>query len=525
MSAILLPARTAPLPIRITGVFQLSLSADGNKLSFAALNEAGFDIYLMKAPFDKKLAVSELEPTEYLKRRMRLAQKTTTAPGVQGTKDSSSVAANVPAKDTAGVYGDRVHIDFQNYVFSDEQPKEKPPSPEAETVGKQIEPSDNVDEQGNYKVNKYKLNFSPDIIYGNAGYSTFYGVEGTTEMAFSDMLGNHQIYFLTNLMLDLENSDYVMAYNYLATKIDYGIEGFHSARFLYLYDQTGNVSLYRFQTWGIGLSASYPLDRFNRFDFSLAWLNLSRQNLDDPTLDEPTDERNLVMPSISYIHDTSLWGITAPNNGTRYNFTVMFSPALTAGDHSLDFQTYTLDYRTYEKFWRDYSFVIRWAGGVSEGRNAQRFFIGGTDGWINREFANGGIPINNVEDYAFLSPALPMRGFDYNDKNGTKYALMNYELRFPLIRYLVTGGLPIAAQNITGAMFVDIGSSWTEDKAYRFFTKDDDGNYTAEDLLMGTGFGVRIILFGLPLKFDVAWAYNGEAFSIPVYYISLGGDF
>ncbi len=131
---------------------------------------------------------------------MRLAQKTTRAPGVQGTKDSLSVAANVPAKDTAGVYGDGVHIDFQNYVFSDEQPKEKPPSPEAETVGKQIEPSDNVDEQGNYKVNKYKLNFSPDIIYGNAGYSTFYGVEGTTEMAFSDMLGNHQIYFLTNLI-------------------------------------------------------------------------------------------------------------------------------------------------------------------------------------------------------------------------------------------------------------------------------------------------------------------------------------
>jgi len=514
-----------PVTNSLTGVFQLSLSADGNKLSFAALNEAGFDIYLMKAPFDKKLATAELEPTEYLKRRMRVAQKGTAVPGAITQSDSAAIAASVPPKDTAGVYGDRVHIDFQNYVFSEEQQKEKLPSSEAETASKQIEPSDNVDAEGNYKVNKYKLNFSPDIVYGNAGYSTFYGVEGTTEMAFSDMLGDHQIYFLTNLMLDLENSDYVIAYNYLKTKVDYGVEGFHSARFLYLYDQTGNVSLYRFQTWGIGTSASYPLDKFNRFDFNLAWLNLSRQNLDDPTLDQATDERNLVMPSISYIHDTSLWGYTAPVNGTRYNITAMFSPALTAGDHSLDFQTYTLDYRTYEKFWKDYSFVIRWAGGLSAGRNAQRFFIGGTDGWINREFANGGIPINNVEDYAFLSPALPMRGFDYNEKNGTKYALMNYELRFPLIRYLVTGGLPIALQNITGAMFVDVGSSWTDDKAYRFFTKDDQGNYTADDLLMGTGFGARIILFGLPLKFDVAWAFNGQAFSIPMYYISLGGDF
>ncbi len=516
-----------PITNSLTGVFQLSLSADGNKLSFAALNEAGFDIYLMKAPFDKKLAVSELEPTEYLKRKMRLAQKATTTPGVQGAKDSSimAVAANVPAKDTAGVYGDRVHIDFQDYVFSDEQTKDKSPAPEAETAAKQIEPSDNVDEQGNYKVNKYKLNFSPDIIYGNAGYSTFYGVEGTTELAFSDMLGDHQIYLLTNLMLDLENSDYVIAYNYLATKIDYGIIGFHSARFLYLYDQFGNVDLYRFQTWGIGWSASYPLDKFNRIDFSLAWLNISRQNLDYPTLDEPTDERNLVMPEISYIHDTSLWGITAPNNGTRYNLTAMFSPALTSGGHSLDFQTYTLDYRTYEKFWRDYSFVIRWAGGLSMGRDPQRFFIGGTDGWINREFANGGIPINNVEDYAFLSPALPLRGFDYNEASGTKYALMNYELRFPLIRYLVTGGLPLALQNITGTLFVDVGSAWTDDKAYRFFVKDVEGGYVAQDLLMGTGYGVRMIFFGLPLRLDVAWAFDGQTFSVPMFYVSLAEDF
>ena len=118
-----------------------------------------------------------------------------------------------------------------------------------------------------------------------------------------------------------------------------------------------------------------------------------------------------------------------------------------------------------------------------------------------------------------------MRGFDYNDASGTKYALMNYELRFPLIRYLVTGGLPLALQNITGALFIDVGSSWTDNKAYRFFVKDADGNYVAQDLLMGTGYGVRTILFGLPLRFDVAWAFNGETFSIPIFYVSLAEDF
>ena len=512
-----------PITNSLTGVFQLSLSADGNKLSFAALNEAGFDIFVMKTPFEKKLSVSELEPTEWIKRKLRLTQKPALTADSRGSKDSTNVTLNEASKDTAGIYGENVRIDFRNYVFSDETPNEKLPSSDPGALRRQFEVSDNVDEEGNYKISKYRLNFSPDIIYGNAAYSTFYGVQGTTMMAFSDMLGDHQIFFLTNLLLDLKNSDYVLAYYYLPLKIDYGIQGFHSARFLFLGDQNGGVSLYRFRTWGIGGSASYPLDKFNRLDFSASWLNLSRENLD--FTNEAAQRRTLVMPALSYVHDTSLWGITAPNNGTRYNFTAMFSPPIRSKANSLDFQTYTLDYRTYAKFWRDYSIVVRWAGGWSTGRNAQRFFIGGTDGWINREFENGGIPISNVEDYAFLSPALPMRGFNYNYRNGTKYALMNYELRYPLIRYLVTGGLPIALANITGATFLDVGSSWTNNKSYKLFGKDSRGNITTGDLLIGTGLGARMILFGLPLKFDVAWSYNGDTFSEPKYYISLGGDF
>ena len=46
--------------------------------------------------------------------------------------------------------------------------------------------SNNVDEFGNFIANEYKVSFSPDIIYGNAAFNTFYGAQGTTVMAFSD---------------------------------------------------------------------------------------------------------------------------------------------------------------------------------------------------------------------------------------------------------------------------------------------------------------------------------------------------
>ncbi|MFA6455263.1 MAG: biopolymer transporter Tol [Bacteroidota bacterium] len=502
-----------PITNAITGVYQLSLSNDGNKLAFSALNEAGFDIFLLKTPFEKKLDTDKLELTEYHKRKYRAAAKPV------DTVKTAVVQEQV--KDTTSVYGENVRIDFNNYVFIDEAEKAKETDYIPMLNTKSVAVSGNLDEDSNFIVNKYKLNFSPDIVYGNAAFSTFYGVQGTTMMAFSDMLGDHQIFFLTNLLLDLKNSDYVLAYFYLPQLIDYGIQGYHSARFLYLDDPYYGVTLNRFRTYGITGSASMPLDRYNRLEFGVSWMNLLRENLE--YAGAPNQRRELVIPSVGFVHDNTLWGYTSPNNGSRYNINAMISPKI--GSNSLDFQTYTADYRQYFKFWRTYSFVMRYSGGVSVGKNAQQFFIGGTDGWINREFENGGIPIVNIEDYAFLTPALPMRGFNYNVRNGTKFALMNYELRYPFIQYLVTGGLPISLGNITGATFLDIGSSWTKEKLYRAFGNDSQGNTITQDLLIGTGFGVRMFLFGLPLKIDVAWSYSGSSFSVPKYYFSLGGDF
>ena len=45
---------------------------------------------------------------------------------------------------------------------------------------------------------------SPDIIYANAVYNTFYGLLGTTVLAFSDVLGNHRIIAQTSLQIDLK---------------------------------------------------------------------------------------------------------------------------------------------------------------------------------------------------------------------------------------------------------------------------------------------------------------------------------
>jgi Tol biopolymer transport system component len=518
-----------PLSNSLSGVYQLSLSRDGTKLVFSSLNEAGFDIFLMLSPFEKKLTVSELEPTEFFKRKFELPRQEKArqiSATVQQSLDTLQIGSNIViVPDTTvgvGRYNVNTKLDLRSYIFSEETMRTRQ---DADTsVIPRFDVVQNQDEEGNYIPRKYKLNFTPDLIYGTASYSTFYGVEGSTLMAFSDMMGDHQIIFLTNLLLDLKNSDYGLQYFYLPNRIDYGFQGFHSARFLFLYDPRYRANLlFRFRTWALGVTATYPIDRFNRIDATALWLNLSRDNMDDPF--DPSQRRSLILPAFSYVRDNSLWqgAWFAPSNGSRLNVTAYGSAKIDA--HSLDMQTVYFDYRDYNKFLREYVFAFRLSGGVSMGRDRQFFFIGGTDGWINQRFEGGQIPIVNVEDYAFLTPVLPMRGFNYSAQRGSKYGVANFELRFPLVRYFILGALPIGFQNILGTAFLDVGSAWDKSPTWQAFSTDRFGAIKTKDLLIGTGFGARFIFFGLPFRVDVAWRFNYQSFSAPFWYFALGPEF
>lgn len=512
-----------PITNSLSGVYQLSISRDGNKLVFASLSKAGFDIFLMKTPLEGKLDLAVLEPTEFIKmKEKRVAQLK--RPAVEEQADTSGAgesASGAGKEDTTKVYGEKVNIDFRSYVFTEEfGRKEEKAKEEAKTAAQSIEVKNNFDEEGNYKVYKYKLNFSPDIIYGNAGYSTFYGVTGSTIMAFSDMLGDHQFILLTNLLLDLKNSDYAVLYSYLPYRVDWSIQGFHSARFIVLNDGVYD-NLFRFRYYGLSLAGSYPIDKFRRVDFGFSWLNLSRENIDVSS--EPSDRKTALLAVFDYVHDTILWGYTSPNNGERYRVDVFGTPKLS--DNTLGFVNITGDFRKYYKFGRDYTFAVRFSGGASLGPDKQRFLIGGVDQWINRKFEGGNIPLDNAGDFVFLQAAVPLRGYNYNVRIGTRYALANLELRYPLFGYLVAGPLPLFFQSLTGVAFIDVGSAWSTGKEYKAFEVNEFGTTRPRDLLIGTGFGARVyFLIGL-VRFDVGWAYNRTGFSAPRYYISLGTDF
>lgn len=519
----------------MSGVYQLSLSRDGNKLAFASLYEAGFDVFLLKSPFDLP-ALPELERTEFF-RRLELER----AAAALGAQTDSAASVRVAGSDSSDQksYGDiSISLGLQqgerdtNAVASEggrltfrpgERVLDDKKKPDRFALKK------NIDEKGEYVVNKYKISFSPDFVYGNGGYNTFYGVLGTAAVSFSDMLGNHQIMLQGNFNGELKNSDLAIAYYYLPGRIDWGFSAYQTARFLFaptvqpIDDTTAIVTedIYRYSQFGGSIIGVYALDKFNRIEGGLGLINISRENLETPGI--PITKRWIVLPEIAYVHDNSLWGTWSPVRGSRYEIRATGSPAV--GSNSLEFFSLFGDYRTYTKFWDDFSVVFRGAAGASFGRNPQSFFIGGTENWINRTFETGRVPIDDVDDFAFLTPVLPLRGYNYAARIATKVLLGNAELRFPLVKYFLGGVLPYILQSINTAVFVDVGTAMNDFSKFKGFGRDENGGIVNEDLLVGTGFGTRMWFLGFPLRFDVGWSYLGSGFSTPTYYFSLGADF
>ncbi|MCX7832757.1 MAG: biopolymer transporter Tol [Ignavibacteria bacterium] len=511
-----------PITNSVNPISQITLSKDGKKLLFVALNKLGYDIFSMDSPLERNIGLEKLEPTTYVKNKIKKEELTklndTTQKILSDTLkiDTSKITKvdNNIDKDTLVNQGNNIVIDFKK-----KKTNKKIVSDDSDYVNNlNFQIKDNINPDGSFRIGDYKIRFSPDLVYGNAGYSSFYGVQGNAIISLSDLMGNHRINILTSMVIDLKNSDYALSYYYLPKRLDIGFELYHTARFI-LYDRGYGDELFRYRNMGTSLLFSYPLTRFKRFDGGLHLMYVTQENLDDN--EEPMNSNTFLVPSVRYVFDNSLWGYLAPEKGSRFNITFLGSPKL--GSDGIEFASIIGDFRKYIKIADGFSLAMRLNLGASFGKNPQRFYLGGTENWINREFENYNIPISNIDEFAFSMPILPLRGYNYDRISGSKFALTNFEFRFPLFKYLILGVLPLGFQDIQGNLFIDAGTAWRDNKKLQLFT--NDGGIKTKDLLLGMGYGLRIIFLGIPFKFDVAYSFDFKKFSEPKYYFSLGLDF
>ncbi len=492
-----------PITNSIAGITQLNLSNDDSKLLFTVQINGGYDIYMIRFPFERNLDETELPLT-----KLKQKQKESIAL-IESFEDS-------PEEDNELQGWGDFEFEFDRQQVVKANPDIKSNSLTADVI------ADSTD-YGDFVENDYKINFTLDVVLANPSYNTYYGFQGSSQLLYSDIMGNHQLFFQAYLHTDIRNSQFMAGYSYLPDIIDYNFSIYHSAAYLYSNPEKEvnylNNYLYRFRSYGLNVTASYPFDLFNRLEWGINWMNVSKENMQIPN--EGDASRMLFVPQGRFVHDDVLWGIFAPHEGSRYYIGFKGTPKL--GNENIGFISVDFDYRKYISIGNYFSFALRGAGGGSFGPDPQRYFVGGTDNWINRKFSNARLPFDNPEDFAFSQFVLPVRGWDISQINGNKYFVTNVEFRFPMFQALVAGPVPILLQGVMGSFFFDMGAAWNDEFVISKVARN--GKRYFENVLMSTGIGIRSYLMGLPIKMDIAWRNEYHTWSKPLYLFSLGFDF
>jgi len=574
---------SSPVTDLQTGVMQMSISADASRLAVNSINEGYLDIFMIQSPLSR-IKDQPLEPNEWAKRRAKeskadrvpatkYVREMLTTQSVDSTSLTDAVASKIdPEPKEAYVDTNNAaqpdttrqdtikeqeedSFDFRNYVFDSSIEEDTAFVAEYMDEAK-FNLEGNQTEDGRYIPREYRLRFSTDIIYAGGNFSTSYGTYGITQIQISDLLGNHQISFGSNLNLDLRNSTYFLQYAYLKNRADWQFTFFHNASNF----QDFSGQLYRFRSYGGGINMRYPFDKFRRIDVGLSGIGIA-QDYSIAYADTSQNETTaFAYPQIIYTSDKTLPGFTSPRGGSRYSVSITGSPPIT--NESLQFASVLGDYRKYFNLGSGYTVALRGSGAASFGRDSQTFFMGGMLGWINSRYSGRSIPTDRFGDTFFTLPALPLRGHPYNAIYGDRFTLANAEFRFPLFAAILPGPIPILPlYNLNGVAFFDAGMAWGQDVVFEYFRQSANQQFAREsvvlnesdldfrvskrsqrqintgngtfnvpvnegDILMGAGFGLRTILFGFPLRYDVGWPYYRDGFgSDPIHYITIGVDF
>ncbi|PYP57376.1 MAG: hypothetical protein DMD40_08540 [Gemmatimonadetes bacterium] len=367
----------------------------------------------------------------------------------------------------------------------------------------------------------YKVRFTADyVVRPTVGYQRDNfgrGVFGGTAIALSDILGNHSVVFAGSINGRISEAQFLGLYVNQSHRLNWA--GGFSQDPLYFYGGSDWTRIDDSRNPGVGDSvdvfstrirrfvirdafaeSSYPFSRFNRIELGLHAVNISEATLDLQTLYDasgPFNQRlvqgggpsaTFVQPSIAHVHDNTLFGYVGPFAGSRSRFSI--SPAI----GSWQFTAGLIDYRRY-LFFRPFTIAVRGLMFGRFGRDADRFpvFLGSTE--LIRGYTAGSF--RNHECVANPQSRSQTGCAELDQLIGSKIAVGNVELRFPLTRSLVLGFLPVGFPPIEGAFFYDIGMAWDDASTVKWHRQVGDDPVLVRTPLRSWGGSIRANVFGL----------------------------
>ena len=514
-----------PITNVITGIQQIDIDNNSDKLIFSGYNERGWDLFVMNQPENQEEKV--VPETKFYSERNQ----------VDTFEDLRFVKAEIQNEESQ---------DYSKYIFARNYTRFN--QSDEENDQEESTAIDSLRLADGYTPQPYKTDFSIDYISTRASIDNLFGTRALANLAWSDVMGDHQIMMGTNLVLDLDNSDVVISYAYLKNRMNYYGTIFQQANTFSLGYSLTSDYIGKLRDYGVGFFAQYPFSKFSRVDFggTLRSVDYEVKEFDifNLTYDSVYKENlTAMMPMVSFVFDNSSNTYTGPNDGLKQYLTFQFSPDI--GDDSVSFQTMKFDIRKYFKINRNYSIATRLMLGKSTGDKPQRFFLGGnsqmtifsdtqTEGEDDSGFyAQRVLQYENssiLEDVYFSEYVFPVRGSRYRERTGENVAVANFEFRFPFVNYVdVSFPAKIRFGNIFGHLFVDVGAAWDSSEEFddSALIRDKYGlsDPEASPIISTFGIGMKMFTPWALLRLDTAWdRYPNGDYSKPQYILSVGYD-
>ena len=392
----------------------------------------------------------------------------------------------------------------------------------------------------------YKVRFTADyIVRPTVGYQRDNfgrGFFGGTAIALSDILGNHSVVLAGSINGRISEAQFLGVYVNQSHRLNWA--GGFSQDPLYFYGGSDwtrienpavagdsldvfSTRIRRFVIRDAFAESYYPFSRFNRIEMGVHAVNIAEATLALQTLYDrtgtPVDQRlvsgggpsaTFIQPSLAHVHDNTLFGYVGPFAGSRSRLSV--SPAI----GSWQFTAALVDYRRY-LFFRPFTLAFRGMMFGRFGRDADRFpiFLGSTD--LIRGYTAGSLRGNECVANPGVQAGCP----ELDQLIGSKIAVTNVELRFPLTRSLVLGFLPLGFPPIEGAFFYDMGMAWDDASTVKWNRAATEDPLLVRTPLRSWGGSIRANVFGLLImRLDYTKPLN-RPHNRPYWTISLGPTF
>lgn len=512
----------------------------------------------------KNMQPKSLRPTEL---QLHTIQQRMAAAAAMTKASSSENANGQPAMKRGNTFRSEFDQDTSNAAVNTTLPSDLKRNGQRDNVDTSLEINPLIKDSSylNLRARPYRLAFRPDFLqarldntvlftqYQSAGLrgNTYSNPEfgGLISASLSDVFENHKFTGGIRLPVNFTGMTYFLQYQNFTRRIDWGALFMRTANY-YTYqvtysdssghsifndEQLGKVTSYLLQG-----NAAYPIDRRRRIGLTLG---LRQDVLDFKAQDtlslsfSPRTKANWVMLRLDYTFDNSI--VLAPNLREGFRWKV-YGEGFAGGGKgpnmsSGNFFNLGVDFRYYKRIYRNSIFAVRLSGAHSEGSQHILYFLGGVDGWLSPK--SGDTPPVTDQNYAFQALGSPLRGYEQNARNGNSYAMINMELRIPVLTTFLNR--PIQSpllRNLQLIGFTDAGSAWNgwlpntanTSRVYNLSSVQTPvtlqvTNFQSDGLALGYGTGLRTTLLGYFMRLDAAWNIDGR--KKPIWYFAIGMDF